>query len=210
MRKKKVNTVEEKKEVISYSSISRSVKWRVGEAVLPPLQFKKEKKLVSFSLDDAQSVAMANGKGYPCSVLAFRLAHIAFRSLWNDIPVADDLEVISHLPPEAGSRAIFEFIARSVNVTYKGNWGEVTSGPSTFIFTNKATGLTLRIEVKESVFGGKEFFDLRNRVINNKATLEEGNLLSKYLQEALLNLLLKPDEELFRWTEVSSPERREM
>lgn len=131
------------------------------------------------------------------------MARIAFRYLREDVAEVDDLKVVSYLPPEAGSRPIFEFIVGSANVKYKGNWNEIRPESSTFIFTDRIRNLTLRIGVKESTFGGREFFDLRNRVINNKATSEEEKLLPKYFQEILSNLLIKPDEELFIWKELS-------
>ena len=171
--------------------------------VFAPLKFKKVKKLVLFGLNDAQNIAKPAEKEYPCFALAFRLARIAFRYFGGDITEVDGLKIVSYLPPEVGSRAIFEFIFGSANVKYKGNWNKIRPESSTFIFTDRIRNLTLHIRLKESTFGGREFFDLRNRVINNKATSEEKKLLPKYFQETLSNLLTKPDEELFIWKEVS-------
>lgn len=171
--------------------------------VFAPLKFKKEKKLVSFSLNDAQNIAKPAEKEYPCFALAFRLARIAFRYLGGDITEVDGLKIVSYLPPEVGSRAIFEFIFGSANVKYKGNWKKVTPESYIFVFANELRNLALHIWVKESTFKGAGFFDLRNRVVNNKATSEEKKLLLKYFQEILSNLLTKPDKELFIWKELS-------
>jgi sirohydrochlorin ferrochelatase len=191
------------KALIPHPNISRFIEWRVAETVLPSIQFKKGHETISLGLNDAQRIAQASGAGYPCSVLAFRVARITFRSIWEIMPAVDDLKVVSYLPPEAGSRPVFEFIAGEANVNYRGDWSEITPESSTFIFTDRATGATLRIQARESTFGGRDFFDLRNRVINKKGTPEEGRLLSKYLQDVLSNLLSKSDEELFTWTSSS-------
>jgi len=98
---------------------------------------------------------------------------------------------------------VFEFIVAAANVKYKGNWNKVTSESYIFVFTNELRNLALHIWVKESTFKGIGFFDLRNKVVNNKATSEEKRLLLKYFQETLSNLLTKPDEELFIWKELS-------
>ena len=190
------------KALAPHPNISRFIEWRVSETVLSPLQFRKGGKSVSLSLNDAQNLAMAAGSEYPylCSVLAFRLARLALDSLWENEPAVDDLEVISYLPPEVGSRPVFESIAGAANVTYKGDWSEITSESPTFIFKDRATGLALRIKVKEITFGGKDFFGVRNRVINQKSASGEEQLLAGYLQETLSNLLLKPDTKLFSWT----------
>jgi sirohydrochlorin ferrochelatase len=188
------------KALIPHPNISRLIEWRVAEAVMPPLQFKKGDNLVSLSLDDALNIAMADGKSYPCSVLAFRLARIAFRSLWRQMPVVDGMVVGSYLPPEAGSRPVFESIAGKANVTYKGNWSEITPESSIFEFTDRATGLALHIKVKPDTFGGEGFFALRNRVINREGALGEEQLLARHLQETLSNLLSNSDKELFTWT----------
>ncbi len=189
--------------LLPHPNISRFIEWRVAETVLPALQFKQGQETVSLGLNDAQSIAQAAGMGYPCSVLAFRLARIAFRSLWRDVPVVDDLKVVSELPPEAGSRPVFESIAGAANVTYKGDWSEITPESSTFTFTDRATGVAVRIVARESTFGGRAFFALRNKVINKKGTPEEGRLLSEYLQGVLSNLLSRSDEELFTWSSLS-------
>ena len=173
------------------------------DTIFPPLKFKKGKNLISFSLDDAQNIAIAAEKEYPCFALAFRLARIAFRYLGGDVAEVNGLKVVSYLPPEAGSRLVFEFIVAAANVKYKGNWNKVTPESYMFVFTNELRNLALHIWVKESTFKGAGFFDLRNRVVNNKATSEEKKLLLKYFQETLSNLLTKPDEELFIWKEVS-------
>jgi hypothetical protein len=59
------------------------------DTIFPPLKFKKEEKLVSFSLNNARNIVKSAEKEYSCFALAFRLTRIAFRYLGGDITEVD-------------------------------------------------------------------------------------------------------------------------
>ncbi|MEW5762228.1 MAG: S-layer homology domain-containing protein [Bacillota bacterium] len=180
------------------SCANRIVEWRAANELWPRPEVKKGGEEIALTLDKCQEVAQAAGKGYPCSVLAFRLAGAALPTLWPDgVAAADDLTVVSFLPPEAGSKPVFDYLAGTADVKYLGNWKKITSVSPTFIFANKATGETVFIHLRPDAFGGEDFFDLRNRVVNGQASEEEQAALKARLDLLLKNLLTRPAEALF-------------
>ncbi len=182
------------------SCANRIVEWRAANEVWPQPIVKKGDQDILLTLDKAQEIAQAAGKGYPCSVLAFRLTGVALPALWPDLPVAaDDLLVVSFLPPEAGSKPVFDYLAGPAGVKYLGNWKKITPVSPTFIFTNKATGETVWLHNKPDTFGGEDFFNLRNKVINGQASKEEQAALKARQDLLHKNLLTRPAEVLFTW-----------
>ena len=181
---------------------NRIVEWRAANELWPQPEVIKDGKRLHLTLDKCQEIAQAAGKGYPCSVLAFRMAGVALPALWPDSPVvADDLTVVSLLPPEAGSKPVFDYL--SGDVSYLGNWKKITPLSPTFIFANKATGETVWVQVKPDTFGGEDYFGLRNRVINGQAAEGEQAGLQACLDELLKNLLARPAEAICAWKKVS-------
>ncbi|MCL6447071.1 MAG: S-layer homology domain-containing protein [Armatimonadetes bacterium] len=187
------------------SSANRIVEWRAAAELWPRPEVSRDGVTTELTLDGCQEIARAAGKGYPCSVLAFRLAGVALPALWPDRPAAaeDDLLVFSLLPPEAGSKPVFDYLAGPADVKYLGNWRKITPVSPTFIFANKATGEMVWVHVKPDTFGGEDFFDLRNRVVNGRASEEEQAALKARLDLLLKNLLTRPAEALFTWKKVS-------
>jgi len=179
------------------SYANRIVEWRAANELWPRPEVKKGGETIVLTLDRCQEIARDAGKGYPCSVLAFRLAGVALPALWPDGPVAaDDLMVVSFLPPEAGSKPVFDYLAGTADVKYLGNWKKITSVSPTFIFANKATGETVWAHVRPDTFGGVDFFNLRNKVVNGQASAEEQAALKARLDLLLKNLLLALSVEL--------------
>jgi sirohydrochlorin ferrochelatase len=182
------------------SYASRLVEWRAAGKLWPQLEVAKAGETLELTLDKCQEIAQAAGKGYPCSVLAFRLAGVTLPILWPDSPMAaDDLMVVSLLPPDAGSKPVFDYLAGPADVKYLGNWKKITPVSPTFIFSNKATGETVFIHVKPDTFGGEDFFALRNKVVNGQASAEEKVALKARQDLLLKNLLTRPAETVFTW-----------
>lgn len=186
------------------SYANRIVDWRAANELWPRQEVKKDGETTVLTLDKCQEIAQNAGKGYPCSVLAFRLASVALPALWPDSPVvADDLMVVSFLPSEDGSKPVFDYLAGTADVKYLGNWKKITPVSPTFIFVNKATGETVFIPLRQDAFGGEDFFDLRNKVVSGQASPEEKAVLEARLDLLLKNLLTRPAETIFAWKKVS-------
>ncbi|SHJ49756.1 Sirohydrochlorin ferrochelatase [Desulfofundulus thermosubterraneus DSM 16057] len=186
------------------SYANRIVEWRAANELWPRPEVKKGGETTVLTLDKCQEIAQNAGKGYPDSVLAFRLAGVALPALWPDSPVvADDLMVVSLLPSEAGSKPVFDYMVGTADVKYMGNWKKITSVSPTFIFANKATGEVVWVHVKPDTFGGKDFFNLRNRVVNGQASPDEQAALKARQDLLLKNLLTRPAEAIFAWKKVS-------
>ena len=182
------------------SYANRIVEWRAANELWPRPEVQKDGVTTELTLDRCQEIARDAGKGYPCSVLAFRLAGVALPALWPDGPAAaDDLLVVSLLPPEAGSKPVFDYLAGPAEVKYFGKWKKLTPLSPSFILANKATGETVFIHVKPDTFGGEDFFALRNKVVNGQASPEEQAALKARLDLLLKNLLTKPAETIFTW-----------
>ena len=131
-------------------------------------------------------------------MLGFRTARIAFRKLSdNKLLQAEQLKLNCHLPPEVGTRPIYEYILSKDNVRYTGDWLNVQPNSSTFIFTNNSTGKEVYISTKLEVFGGSEFFNIRNRWINGKGKEGDQQIVNDTFKLMLSNLLTWSDEELF-------------
>lgn len=182
----------------------RLMEWRAANELWPRPVVKKGGEEIVLTLDKCQEVAQAAGKGYPCSVLAFRLAGAALPVLWPDgVAAADAVTVVSFLPPEAGSKPVFDYLVGTAEVKYLGNWKKIIPLSPTFIFTNRTTGEAVFIRVKPEVFGGEDFFALRNKVVNGQASAEEKAALKERLDLVLKNLLTRPAEALFTRKKVS-------
>ena len=186
------------KYLLPHGNLSRLIEWRVAEKLLLPITFKKDSQIISMGLDDFQSVAMKSNATYPCTVLGFRTARIAFRELSDNKPLQPEhLKLKCHLPPEVGTRPIYEYILSKDNVRYTGDWFNVEPNSSTFIFTNNSTGKEVCISTKPEAFGGREFFNIRNRWINEKGQEGDRKMVNDTFKLMLSNLLTWSDEELF-------------
>lgn len=182
------------------SSVNRIVEWRAANELWPRPEVQKDGKTTALTLDRCQEIARTAGKGYPGSVLAFRLAGVALPALWPNGPAeADDLLVVSLLPPENGSKLVFDYLTGAADVKYFGKRKKLTPFSPTFIFTNKATGETVFIHVKPETFGGEDFFALRHKVVNGQASKEEQAALKARRNLLLKNLLTRPAETIFTW-----------
>jgi hypothetical protein len=109
----------------------------------------------------------------------------------------EHLKLKCHLPPEAGTRSIYEYILSKDNVHYTGDWFNLKPNSSTFIFTNNSTGKEVCISTKPKALGGSEFFNIRNRWINGKGQEGDRQIVNDTFKLMLSNLLTWSDEELF-------------
>ncbi|MGB9663091.1 MAG: S-layer homology domain-containing protein [Moorellaceae bacterium] len=186
------------------SYANRIVEWRMANELWPRPKVIKDGLTTELTLDRCQEIAQDSGKGYPDSVLAFRLAGVALPALWPDrAVVADELMVVSFLPPEDGSKPVFDYLAGTADVKYLGSSKKITSLSPTFIFANKATGETVFIHLRPSVLGGEDFFDLYSKVVNGQASEEEEAALQVRQDLLLRNLLTRPAETIFDWKKIS-------
>ncbi|RDV80711.1 S-layer homology domain-containing protein [Ammonifex thiophilus] len=160
------------------------LEWRAANEIQPAPQIGE----IKLNLDRAYAFA----KKWPCSALAWRVAGIAYSRLLGDQVTKESWQVVSFLPPEAGSRPVFEAVAEKVY--YLGNWEEILPSSPTFLITDRATGKTALIHARPELFGGEDFFALRNKVMGGQASPEEQSLLQKRLLLLLENLLTQPEE----------------
>jgi hypothetical protein len=187
------------KELLPHAKLARFIEWRVAEKLHPARAYRQGDETKYIGFNEAQAIAMSAGASYPCSTLATRVLHLAFRLLWDDIPHSADMEITSRLPPEVGSRPVMEALAGRQHVTYTGYWYNVTSKSPAFVITNRANGRQLRIAAKASTYGGEAFFALRHRYVNRQGEPEDAARIQEYFQLILSNLLIKSDGELFEW-----------
>lgn len=185
--------------LLPHPKLARYIEWRIAAALRPALAYRKNSETRTLGFDEAQALAVAAGASYPCSTLATRITHLAFRLLWGDMPEPAGIKVVSQLPPEVGSRPVLEALAGAEHVTYTGDWYNVTSASPAFAITNPANGRQLRVKAKSSTYGGEAFFALRHRHVNMQGGPEHAARIKAYFQVILSNLLLKPDAELFEW-----------
>jgi hypothetical protein len=185
--------------LLPHPKLARYIEWRIAAALHPALTYWKDDTTRTLGFDEAQALAVAAGASYPCSTLATRITHLAFRLLWDDMPEPAGMEVVSQLPPEVGSRPVLEALAGAEHVTYTGDWYNVTPDSPAFTITNPANGRQLRVAAQTSTYGGEAFFALRHRNVNGQGDPEDAARVKEYFQVILSNLLLKPDAELFEW-----------
>ncbi|MGO0122593.1 S-layer homology domain-containing protein [Desulfothermobacter acidiphilus] len=160
------------------------LEWRAANEIQPAPQIGE----VKLNLDQAYAFA----KKWPCSALAWRVAGIAYPRLLGDQMTRESWQVVSFLPPEAGSRPVFEAVAEKIY--YLGSWAEILPPSPTFLITDRATGKTTLVHARPELFGGEDFFALRNKVVGGRASPAEQALLQKRLVLLLENLLTQPDE----------------
>ncbi|HHP50473.1 MAG TPA: hypothetical protein ENM97_00940 [Moorella mulderi] len=160
------------------------VEWRAANELGPAPQIGE----VKLNLDKAYAL----GKKWPCCALAWRVAGLALPRLFGSQVDPQDLRVISFLPPEAGSRPVMEAV--SAEVRYIGRWKEVQPSSPVFFLTNRRTGQTLLVHARPELFGGDDFFALRNRVVAGQARPEDQAQLQRRLLSLLENLLTRTQD----------------
>lgn len=185
--------------LLPHPKLARLIEWRVAETIYPALAYQKDGKTKALGFNEAQAIAVAAGASYPCSTLATRVLQLAFQTLWDDLPRPAEMDVISHLPPEVGSRPVIEAVVDPNCATYTGDWYNVTSESPTFVITNRVNGRQLRVTAKPSTYGGEEFFALRHKHVNGQGDQADAARVKEYFQVILSNLLLKPNADIFDW-----------
>ena len=185
--------------LLPHPKLARFIEWRVAETLYPALTYQHNGRTKALGFNEAQAIATAAGGSYPCSTLATRVLHLAFQTLWDDLPHPAEMDVISQLPPEVGSRPVLEAVADPNCIAYTGDWYNVTSKSPAFLITNRANGRQLRVTARPSTYGGEEFFALRHKHVNGQGDHEDAERVKAYFQLILSNLLLKPDAEIFEW-----------
>ncbi|RKQ88435.1 sirohydrochlorin chelatase [Brockia lithotrophica] len=160
--------------------------WRVAE-VLGPNPLVDGQPL---TLDRAMRIGRDAGLGYPCIVagtaLAWRVLASGEEGLGGPLE-RDGLAVRSFLPPNAGSRPVMEAAAKDVR--YLGIPMPLLPEAPTFFFVREGDKRVAVVRAMPELFGGEEFFALRNRVVSGRASPEEAARFQEMQREVLVNLL---------------------
>ncbi|MGC9022685.1 MAG: hypothetical protein ACP5J5_06180, partial [Dissulfurimicrobium sp.] len=95
-------------------------------------------------------------------------------------------------------KELFDWLAGVDNVAYIGqSYRGMTEITPTFSFIDRATGRFITVRTKKDIFGGDEFFELKNKAQAGKITREEGARLKRLKEELLLKLMTTPPDMLF-------------
>ena len=185
--------------LLPHTNISRFIELSVNDVVLPPLQVKKNSEICQIKYTD---VALEpDGKICVCGSFVFRAMQVAFNELWNnDIPDQDKIKVVTAHPTD-GAEAALKTIVGPGNFTIEGTVGDAvyaTPDNYTYWVTNIVTGQTLTVKARTEMFP-ENFFDLRAKVKNQTATVEEKSKYQTLRSQVVEKLCWKPAEEVFAW-----------
>ncbi|MGB9713065.1 MAG: sirohydrochlorin chelatase [Dissulfurimicrobium hydrothermale] len=177
-------------------ALTKMVVYRAANSLWMPPLILKNGRIVEFSLDRVYEIS---GEICPGRIMAWRAASYGLAKLWGDTVVnPSDLFVVSMFPPKAEHKELFDWLAGVDNVAYIGqSYRGMTEITPTFSFIDRATGRFITVRTKKDIFGGDEFFELKNKAQAGKITREEGARLKRLKEELLLKLMTTPPDMLF-------------